>query len=97
MSEAIPTIDVRHEADRCRFTARVDGIEAVLDYVRRPGIISLTHTEVPPAIGGRGVAAALVARALEFARAEGLKVIPACSYVATYFRRHPQDADLLLV
>jgi predicted GNAT family acetyltransferase len=97
MSETTPAIDVRHEADRCRFTARIDGSEGVLDYVRRPGVITLTHTEVPPAIGGRGVAAALVASALAFARAEGLKVVPACSYVATYFRRHPQDADLLLV
>ena len=96
MSETKPTVEVRHEEERSRFIARVDGVEGVLDYARRPGVITLTHTEVPPAIGGRGVAAALVCRALEFARAEELKVIPACSYVATYFRRHPQDADLLL-
>ena len=96
MNDTTPTPDVRHEADRNRFIAQVDGVEAVLEYARRPGVIALTHTEVPPAIGGRGVAAALVARALEFARAEDLKVIPECSYVATYFRRHPQDADLLV-
>jgi len=53
------------------------------------------HTGVPAAIGGRGVAAALVRAALDHARGEGLKVVPACSYVAAYFKRHPQDADLL--
>jgi hypothetical protein len=50
---------------------------------------------VPQQIGGRGVAAALVRTALDHARSEGLKVDPACSYVAAYFRKHPQDADLL--
>jgi predicted GNAT family acetyltransferase len=96
MGEGGLAIEVRHEADHRRFIARVDGVDAVLDYDRHPGIIRVTHTGVPPAIGGRGVAAALVAAALDFARAEGLKVIPACSYVAAYFKRHPRDADLLV-
>jgi predicted GNAT family acetyltransferase len=95
MSDDTPAIEVRHDPDSRRFVAMVEGSQAVLDYQRGDGIISLVHTGVPAAIGGRGVAAALVRAALEHARAEGLKVVPACSYVATYFKRHPQDADLL--
>jgi predicted GNAT family acetyltransferase len=95
MSDDAPDLDVRHEPDNRRFVATVDGSQAVLDYQRGDGIISLVHTGVPAAIGGRGVAAALVRAALDHARAEGLKVVPACSYVAAYFKRHPQDADLL--
>ncbi len=95
MTSDAAVIDVRHEPERNRFAATVDGVEAVLDYRRHGDVISLVHTGVPEQIGGRGVAAALVRTALDHARAEGLKVDPACSYVAAYFRKHPQDADLL--
>ena len=33
--------------------------------------------------------------ALDDARSEGKKVVPACSYVADYIDRHPEYADLL--
>jgi predicted GNAT family acetyltransferase len=95
MSEETSVVDVRHEPANHRFVALVAGHQAVLDYRRGDGVISLVHTGVPAAIGGRGVAAALVRAALDHARAEGLKVVPACSYVAAYFKRHPEDADLL--
>ena len=95
MSDETPAIDAHHEPENRRFVAIVDRQQAVLDYRRGDGVISLVHTGVPAAIGGRGVAAALVRSALDHARAEGLKVVPACSYVAAYFKRHPQDADLL--
>jgi predicted GNAT family acetyltransferase len=37
----------------------------------------------------------VVKAALEHARAHGLKVRPACSYVSSYMRRHPETRDLL--
>ena len=95
MSDDTPAIDVRHEPGSNRVVAIVDGSQAVLDYQRGDGVISLVHTGVPAAIGGRGVAAALVRAALDHARAAGLKVVPACSYVAAYLKRHPLDADLI--
>jgi predicted GNAT family acetyltransferase len=58
-------------------------------------VLLLTHTEVPPALEGRGIAAALVKAALDWARAEGLRVRPLCSYVVAYMRRHPETQDLL--
>jgi uncharacterized protein len=36
----------------------------VADYHREGNVIAFTHTEVPPAIQGRGVASALAQRAL---------------------------------
>jgi predicted GNAT family acetyltransferase len=59
------------------------------------GVMWLTHTEVPTAIEGRGHAAQLVRAALDHARAHALKVKPACSYVRSYMRRHPETQDLL--
>lgn len=89
------TTQVRHDSSHQRFIAMVDGHEAELGYEQSGGVLCLTHTGVPPAIGGRGIAGDLVRTALEYARAEGLKVEPACAYAAAFMERHPQYADLL--
>jgi predicted GNAT family acetyltransferase len=89
------TIDVRHNTARRRFEAMVDGQQCVADYQISGNVMVMTHTGVPQAVGGRGVAAELVKAALDHARDKGLKVEPACSYVALYMRRHPQTQDLL--
>jgi predicted GNAT family acetyltransferase len=92
----MPTpLQVQHDPRKQRFLASVDGVQAELDYERSKGVMRLTHTGVPSTIAGRGVAAELVRTALEHARAEGLKVVPACSYVAGYIQRHPEYEDLL--
>lgn len=87
--------EVRHDPAHHRFIVMVDGTQAELVYEQRGEVLCLTHTGVPPAIGGRGIAGDLVRAALNHARAEGIKVIPACSYAAAYIRRHPQYRDLL--
>ncbi len=94
MSPEIP-LSIAHEVARHRFSTELEGHEAELVYRLRDGRLTIEHTGVPEAIGGRGVAAALVRAALEYARAEGLRVIPACSYSAVYIRRHPEYADLV--
>lgn len=53
-----------------------------------------THTIVPEAIGGRGVAAQLVERRVEDARRLGFKIDPQCSYVAAKFDKNPDWASL---
>jgi len=84
-----------HNETASRFETRVDGHLCIAQYRLVDGVMWLTHTEVPPPIGGRGIAARLVRAALDHARAQGLKVRPACSYVHTYMRRHPDTQDLL--
>ena len=82
--------DIRHDPAARRFVTIVDGIEAHLEYLRAGGVITITHTIVPPAIGGRGIAGKLVHAALDFADAEGLKVDPRCSYSGAWMHRHPE-------
>lgn len=89
------TMPVQHNAAQHRFEVCVDDVLCVCDYRLHDGVATFTHTGVPQAVGGRGIAAALVGSALAWARDEGLKVRPACSYVATYLRRHPEFQDLL--
>ena len=86
--------DIRHDAASHRFVTEVDGHVAHLDYAPAEGRIAITHTIVPPAIGGRGIAGALVQAALEHARKGGLKVDPQCSYADVWMRRHPAFEDL---
>jgi predicted GNAT family acetyltransferase len=91
------SIPVVHNEARSRFEAAPQGQLAVCDYRRQGPLLVLHHTEVPASLQGQGVAADLVGAALAFARAQGLRVRPACSYVAAYMRRHPQTQDLLEV
>lgn len=52
------------------------------------------HTIVPRAIGGRGVAAALVQRLVDDAGRQGFLIRPDCSYVAAKFSENPDWAVL---
>lgn len=88
-------ISVIHDTDRSRFTATVDGVLCVLDYQLQNGAMAITHTGVPSAVGGRGIAAELTRQALLTARENGWKVRPYCSYADAYIRRHPEYADLV--
>ena len=51
-----------------------------------------THTIVPEAIGGRGVAAELVDRLVADARKQDFLIRPDCSYVAKKFEENDWDA-----
>lgn len=92
---ARPEPTIAHNVGLHRFEALVEGNLARCDYRLDGNTMRLVHTEVPPALEGRGIAAKLVAAALAHAREQGLSVIPACSYVRTYMRRHPETAALL--
>ncbi len=52
------------------------------------------HTEVPKELGGKGIGSALARGLLDIARAQGLKVVPKCPFVAGYIGKHPEYADL---
>lgn len=92
-----PAPGVTHHPEQQRFELWKDGLRCVADYQldRAASRVTFTHTGVPPALRGHGIAADLVGAALAWARAEQLRVVPACSYVAVYMRRHPETLDLL--
>jgi len=73
-----------------------DGSEAEMDFFEsRPGVVTITHTGTPRQHRGQGVAATLVAHAVQDFRAAGQKVIPACWFARDQFSEHPDWADLL--
>ena len=85
---------VAHDPAQHRFHVTVEGHDCVLEYHLNGQIMSIDHTVVPPAAGGRGIAAELTRVALATARQQGWQVHPACSYADAYMRKHPDTADL---
>lgn len=84
------TDPVLHDAAGSRFTLG----PAVAEYRREGDVMIFTHTWVPSEARGRGVAARLVREGMEYARRKGKRVVPQCSYVETFLRRHPEYEDL---
>lgn len=79
-----------------RYELRLDGeVVALADHRRSGSTLVVTHTEVPPALEGRGLAGRLTRALLDDVRAQGLTVVPACPYTAAWIRRHPDYADLV--
>lgn len=91
----MPSHEIHHDPVACRFTSRVDGLEAELTYHYDGDVLVIGHTGVPRPLEGQGIASALVRAAFEFARETGARVRPACSYAAGWIERHAQYADLL--
>jgi len=81
---------ITHSTATNRFEATLDGQTAVAEYRLEPDTITFTHTWVPPEFRGRGIAEKLVLAGFEFARAEGRRIVPECSYVARLLERHPE-------
>jgi predicted GNAT family acetyltransferase len=90
-----PEIEVVNNEAEHRFEAHVQGQTAFLAYRRFPDRFVMVHTEVPAAIEHHGIAGKLVKKALDFARASHLRLIPLCPYVAEFIRKHPEYQDLL--
>lgn len=83
-------MDVRHDALARRFTLSFPEGEAELTYEHADGRrVIFTHTFVPPALRGRGVAEALAHAGLSWARLQGLTIDTTCSYIARFLERHP--------
>jgi uncharacterized protein len=87
--------NVRDNKNLSRYEMDVDGGLAFANYRRTPSTVIITHTETPRALRGRGIASELVDGALQLIRADRLKVIAGCGFVADYLHKHPEFADLM--
>ncbi|MET7259430.1 GNAT family N-acetyltransferase [Dyadobacter fermentans] len=55
--------------------------------------LTVYHTEVDPAMEGRGLARKMLDAMVAYAREHGLQVLPLCEYVHGQFRRHPEEFE----
>jgi predicted GNAT family acetyltransferase len=78
-----------------RFEFQIEDHVAFIDYILAKGNIYLTHTEVPTALEGKGIASALVLAVFKVIEQESWSLIPLCPFVATYIKRHPEWKKLV--
>ncbi len=90
------TAAVFNNESESRFQTSIDGQVALLQYRLSDGVITFVHTEVPSALEGRGLGGELVRTGLEHARSNDLRVVPQCSFVASYLKSHPEFKDLVV-
>ena len=90
-------IDIRRDPDESRYVLTVDGtLASALDYRERGDAIAFPHTVTVPSFRGQGLADRLVTFAIDDVRARGIThVTPSCWYVADWFARHPEHAELI--
>ncbi|KUK77650.1 MAG: Acetyltransferase-like protein [Proteiniphilum acetatigenes] len=82
------------EKKRGSFFIEQDGRQiAELDFEVKENLLNAYHTGVRPELEGQGIAARLFDRMVLFAREEGYKVIPTCSYILAKFRRRPEEFE----
>lgn len=84
---------VRHNEAQNRYELDTEHGTAIAVYRRQGDSLVFVHTEVPPADEGKGIGAKIVRAALDDSRKRGFKVVPACSFVAAFVRRHPEYDD----
>ena len=85
------TISVTHQPDKQRFVYERDGQESVLEYRLLPGQgVEFTHTFVPVALRGHGIAEKLVRTGLDWARQQEFEITSSCWYVSRFLKRRKQ-------
>jgi predicted GNAT family acetyltransferase len=87
---------VRNNTSLGRYELDVEGHTAVAYYKRAGDVITLTHTEVPQELSGRGIGSRLARGVLDDIRAAGLEVVAKCPFMAGYIGKHREYADLVL-
>ena len=95
VTNSIKPEDVRNNEAENRFEVELNGQLAQTQYIRRGQKILFTHTEVPPALEGQGVGNALARASLDYAKREGLRVVPLCPFVASFIKRHKEYQSLV--
>jgi predicted GNAT family acetyltransferase len=89
------TVVVSNNATAQRYEAQIGDQLGLMEYHMSGDIITFTHTEVPEALEGHGLASQMARFALDDAQARGLKVVPQCPFVAGYIQRHPEYEPLV--
>jgi predicted GNAT family acetyltransferase len=91
----LDSVTVVNNVSENRFEVIEGEYVAVIDYLRKDGDIAFIHTGVPEALSGQGLAGKMANVALEYAKSEGLSVLPRCPFVRAYIRRHPEYQELV--
>ena len=97
MNETAPEPVVRDVPAEHRLVIDQDGVLAELVYTLEPHRLVLVHTEVPDALGGRGIGGRLVRAAVDKAAAGGMTIVPWCTFARRWLTDHPDVASTVTI
>ncbi len=81
--------------EKSRFETEVNEQIAFIEYKVQPGIIIITHTEVPKTMEGKGIASDLTEQVLLQIERRSLKVVPSCPFTKSYINKHAEWLSIL--
>ena len=84
------------DAARGRLEMAEQGLVVFADYRRQGERLFIDHVEAPVSLRGTGAAGRFMSALTDYARAEGVKLVPICGYAAAWLARHPAEAEGLL-
>ncbi|MGV3742112.1 MAG: GNAT family N-acetyltransferase [Burkholderiaceae bacterium] len=64
-----------------------------IEYYAFAHVAIVTHTEVNPALEGKGHGTELARQAVAYFQSEGKQLVPICGFFAHFLRKHPEYAD----
>ncbi len=89
-------MQIIHDENKKKFYSIIENEECFVSYDKPDNkTLDLEHTIVHRKLSGRGIAAELVKTALQYAETNAYKVIPTCSYVSAYIKKHPEYKKLV--
>ena len=89
-------MNIRHEPENHRFVVKIGDALALLEYSSVDDqTLEYSHTFVPLALRGQGIASDLTAYALQYALDNQFAVIPSCPFVATFIQSNPKYRKLV--
>jgi len=84
-----------HNKAENKYEYHIDGNIAHITYDNQDGVLHITHTIVPEALAGKGLAKILTIDVMKEIEAKGLKMQPKCSYTVAFVEKNPEYARLL--
>ncbi len=82
-----------HNEPECKYEYHIDGHIAYITYDDQNGNMHLTHTIVPDALAGKGLAKMLLEDVLEQIKKDNKKAVAQCSYIVKYQEKNPEKSD----
>jgi predicted GNAT family acetyltransferase len=88
-------MSVIDNSERNRFELEENGALAFATYRHSGNVYTIPHVEAAHELRGKGTAGRLMAGIAAMARAKGFKIRPTCPYAIAWFKRHPEENDLV--
>ncbi len=96
MAEEGEVFEVQHDPIGQKFFIPLGNTEAILAYTQINNILDIHHAAVPDPYQGKGLAEKMAVFAFEYAKKNGLKIIPTCEYLQEKFLpKHPDYRNIV--